>query len=137
MVKQKIAAIAASVLAVCSISATAFATTNGVPKYDFGPRTITAGGTILKTDSHKKEDSKSAWVRVDHGLSSGDTFATFQVNNASGTKATDPKELWVNSEIYIPYLSGQGVEGHYYYLKYYMEPQGNANSLYIGGVWAP
>ena len=138
MIKQKIAAIAASALAACAmIGATAFATTNGVPKYDFGPTTLTAGGSAYKTLNRYKEDDKSAWVDVQHGLSSGYTFATFQVNNADGSIATNAVDLWRNGEHYIPYRSGQGTPKRYYYLRYYMEPQGNADSMYIGGIWAP
>ena len=137
MIKKKIAAIAAAALAACSIGATAFATTYVVPKYSFGPKTLTPNAVPRYTSTYEKEDSKEAWVRVDQGLSTGDTFATFQVRNSDYTAATDETDLWINGEHYIDYLPGQGIDGNFYYLKYFMKSQAHADSLYVGGIWAP
>lgn len=137
MLKKKLVAIMTAAIAACSISATAFATTNVVPKYSFGPDTLYANGLACRTSTYEKEDSKEAWVRVDQGLSRGDTFATFQVRNSDYSRATDETDLWINGEHYIDYLPGQGIDGNFYYLKYFMESQANANSLSISGIWAP
>lgn len=138
MIKKKLAAIAAAAVAACSITATAFATTYGVTKYDFGPDTLTPNGPARRTDTYEKDDSKDAWVRVDGGLtSSGTTFATFQVRNSNYAAATKETDLWINGEHYIEYLPGKGIEGNSYYLKYFMESQANADSIFIWGIWAP
>lgn len=136
MLKRKLAAIMTAAIAACSITATAFATTNVVPKYDFGPYSLSPSAPRL-TDNYEKEDSKAAWVKVNYGLSRGDTFVTFQVKNATTTPATDETPLWINGEHYIDYLPGQGVEGKFYYLKTFMESQANADNIYVGGIWAP
>ena len=138
MIKQKIAAIAASALAACAtIGATAFATTTGVPKYDFGPITLTAGGNAYNMAARVKEDDSPAWVRVYTGPASGNTYVTFQVLTADGSIATDAVNLYANGEYYIPYRAGQGIKGKSYFLRFYMEPQSGANSMYISGIWAP
>lgn len=137
MVKRKLAAIMTAAIAACSIATTAFATTNGVPKYSFGPATITPYAVPLFTEDAEKEDAKDAWVNVDYGLSSGYTFATVRVKHANSRKATEDTDLWRNGEHYIEYLPGQGIEGFSYYLEYYMEPQANASRIFIKGIWAP
>lgn len=136
MIKKKIAAIAAAAVAACSIAVTAFATTYTVPKYTFGPVTLTQGGSAETTRVAKKEDSLSAWVDVEQGLSSGEAYVTFRYYRNTGAVATPAKDTWTNGEMYIDYYSGMGVEKNYYYLTYYMEPQ-RVNSVYVGGIWAP
>lgn len=136
MIKKKLAAIATAAVAACSITATAFATTYTVPKYPFGPETLTQGGPYKDDGRIKKEDNLSAWIDVEQGLSSGEAYVTFRVLSTRGYAATNAVDVWTNGERYIDYYSDMGVEKQYYTLRYYMEPQ-RVNSVYIGGIWAP
>lgn len=135
MVKQKIAAIAASVLAACSIGATAFA----ADYQSFGTVLLVEGEPGYATNyAVRKQDDLYGVVKVDSGLSRGDTFATFEIYKyPSLTLAAGPKDLWVNAKLQLPYKTGQGVVGDYYILRLYMEPQGNADTLTISGSWLP
>lgn len=138
MIKKKIVSIAAAAIAACSICATAYATTSGVPKYTFGPRILAPYRNPRTTDPVKKEDNISAWVDVEEGLSNGDAYVTFRVYESSqGTPVATPAvDTWINGERYLDYYSGMGVNGNKYYLQYYMEPQ-KVETVYIGGRWAP
>lgn len=133
MVKQKIAAIAASVLAVCSISATALAA--GV--YPFSV-TLVEGDTKYQVQPKLKNDSLYAVTYVDSGLESGDKYATFSARDyTTFNVATDEVDLWVNSRAIMNYKTGYGIKGKYYHHRVHMDPQANAHQLTLEGTWTP
>lgn len=134
MIKKKLAAIAAAAVAACSITATAFADTYDY--YKFSRTLIT--GSVEKLPYLQKMDNLDGVVYVNSGLEGGNYFATFYIERyVTAAPATNEYDLWVNGRLALPYKSGQGVERERYRLVCTMEPQANAEQLYLTGKWAP
>ncbi len=133
MIKKRLAAIAAAAFAACSMCSTAaFAAS-----YPFGGVTLTTG-VAYRTASQIKTDELHAVVNVEEGLAGGDYYATFEVHKyVNDALAAGPKDLWINGRHYLDYLSGMAIKGERYYLRYYMEPQANAERIAIRGKWEP
>lgn len=134
MLKKKLAVLISSVLAVGAIGTTALA----ADYYSFGTNLLIAGDPGYITNYVlMKQDDLYGVVQVDSGLASGDTFANFEIRRFSNDNVAAARELWINGKHTFPYESGQGINGEYYYLRFYMEPQANADRMIISGSWLP
>lgn len=134
MIKKKLAAIAAAAVAACSITATAFA--EEYEYYGFKGNLVT--NSVAKLAYREKDDNLDGVVYVNSGLEGGNYFATFYIERyVTAAPATNEYDLWVNGRLALPYKSGQGVEREKYRLVCTMEPQANAEQLYLIGKWAP